>query len=217
MVITIFRRNEMRAIDMITAITLIKRDGDYFVSSKEVAKRFFKHHRNVLRDISELQISDNFRLLNFERGADMDSNGINRPIYLMTKDGFMMLAMGFTGKEATKWKENFICAFNKMADVIKNKLPMLEERVKQLESEKNTLLLESPKKPHHLKNTVMVPVSVNTLFGPDIEYHRVPRNSDRYSDLSYKEGELKRLSSCLGGMAKKIDYLTREVALLRRK
>jgi len=196
---------------------LVEQDGDYFVSSKEVADRFCKRHRNVLRDISELQISDNFRLLNFERGVYMDSNGINRPIYLMTKDGFMMLAMGFTGKEATQWKENFIGAFNKIEKFINKKIPELEAKIKQLENEKNTILLETTKKPHHLKNTVLVPVSVNTLFGTELEYRIVKKNSDGYSNLSYKEGQLKRFTSCASGMAKRIDCLTREVALLRRK
>ena len=103
-----------------------------------------------------------------------------------------------------------------MEGFIKEKLPALEARIKQLESEKKNLLLDEPKKPHHLKGTVLVPVSVNTLFGPEIEYHRVPKNSNKYSDLSYKEGELKRLSSCINGMVKKIDSLARSIALSRR-
>ena len=202
--------------EITTVINLVEQDGEYFVSSREVAKRFGKKHYNVLRDIENLQVSDNFRLLNFECSVEKDGGGIDRKIFYMTKDGFMMLAMGFTGKEATQWKETFIGAFNKMVTFIKEKIPELEAKVKKLESEKNTLLLDGIKKTHHLKNTVLVPVSVNTLFGPEIEYHRVPKDSDRYSDLSYKEGEMKRLASCLNGMAKKMDYLTREVALLRR-
>jgi hypothetical protein len=55
------------------------------------------------------------------------------------------------------------------------------------------------------------------LFGQEVEYHRVPKNSDAYSDLSYKEGELKRLTQLVGGMAKKMDSLARDVAQLRRK
>jgi len=199
-----------------TVINLVEKDGEYFVSSNEVADRFGKRHRDVRRNISELQVSDNFKEHNFSRYVETNTNGVSRYVYYMSKDGFMMLAMGFTGKEATKWKENFIVAFNKMADVIKKGVPILEARIKQLESEKNTLLLGDVKKPHHLKNTVLVPVSVNTLFGPEIEYRRVKKNNINYSALSYIEGELKRLASCMSGMAKKIDTLTKESALMRR-
>lgn len=47
-------------------------------------------------------------------------NGAMRPrtVYQMTKDGFMFLAMGFTGKEAAAWKISYIAAFNKMAEEI---------------------------------------------------------------------------------------------------
>lgn len=202
--------------EMNTVINLVEEDGDYFVSSKEVAERFLKRHDHVIRDIENLKVPDKFRSSNFGDIYGVDKYGRDQRVVLMTKDGFSILAFGFTGKKALEWKIMFLEAFNKMETFIKEKIPELEAKVKQLESEKNTLLLESPKKPHHAKNTVLVPISVNTLFGPEIEYHRVPKNSDRYSDLSYKEGELKRLASCLNGMAKKMDHLTREVALLRR-
>jgi len=202
--------------ELTTVINLVEQNGDYFVSSKEVADRFGKRHRDVKRAISELQVSDNFKERNFARYVETNANKVYSSVYHMTKDGFMMLAMGFVGKEATQWKENFISAFNKITNVIKEKIPELEAKVKKLESEKNILMLEAPKKPHHLKNTVLIPVSVNTLFGHEIEYKRVPKNSDKYSSLSYIEGELKRLASCITGMAKKMDNLTRESALLRR-
>ena len=204
-------RNELAQV-----INLVEHEGSYFVSSKEVAERFGKRHDHVLRDIENLQVPDNFRLPNFEQGAEKDGNGIDRPVVYMTKDGFSILAFGFVGKKALDWKIMFLNAFNKMGIYLAEKVPELEARVRQLESEKKNLLLDAPKKQHHLKNTVLVPVSVNTLFGPEIEYHRVLKDSDRYSDLSYKEGKIRHLSSCANGMLKNINMLAEEIAKLRR-
>jgi len=197
-------------------INLIKRENDYFVTSREVAQRFGKRHRDVRRSIQEMQVSDNFKARNFSRCAESNTNGVYSSIYYLTKDGFMMLAMGFTGKDAMQWKESYIAAFNKMEDYIKEKMPLLENLIDSLKAERNILLLEQKKLPHPLKNTVIVPVTVNTLFGPEIEYKRVKRDNINYSALSYKEGELKRLSQCSLGMARKIDRITKEIAVMRR-
>jgi len=204
-------RNELAQV-----INLVEQDGSYFVSSKEVAERFGKRHDNVLRDIEKLQVSDNFRLLNFEETSDADQCGREQKIFLMTRDGFSMLAFGFTGEEAMKWKEMFLEAFKKMEHFIAEKVPALEARIIQLETENKNMILGAPKKQHHLKNTVLVPVTVNTIFGPEIEYHRVQKDQDGFSDLTYKEGKLRQLSSFATGMLKKITLLTEEIALMRR-
>lgn len=204
-------RNELAQV-----INLVEQDGSYFVSSKEVAERFGKNHFHVLRDIKNLQVPDNYRLSNFGENFEQDSQGIDRPVVYMTKDGFSILAFGFTGEKALEWKLMFLEAFNKMESFIKEKIPALEARVKQLEIENKTLLLDGPKKQHHLKNTVLVPVTVNTLFGPEIEYHRVQKDQEGFSDLTYKEGKLRQLSSFATGMLKKITELTEDIALMRR-
>jgi Rha family phage regulatory protein len=209
-------KREKTMTNELTTINLIKRDNDLFVSSKEVAERFGKKHFHVLRDIDNLQIPDNYRLSNFGYSTEKDSSGIDRPVVYMTRDGFSILAFGFTGKQALAWKIMFLEAFNKMESYVKEQIPALESKIRQLETEKNILMLSGAKAPHPLKNTVLVPQKVNTLFGPEIEYRRVKKDSDRYSSLSFKEGELKRLSQCISGMANKMDHLTREVALLRR-
>lgn len=90
-------------------------DGETFVTdSRNVAEVFGKEHRNVLRDIKALQKD----VLNFEQmffeGTKPDSYGREQPIYYMNRDGFSLLAMGFTGAEAIQWKLKYIDAFNKM-------------------------------------------------------------------------------------------------------
>src|SRR3990167_6013102 len=82
--------------------------------SLTVAEAFGKRHDNVLRDIKELECSSEFSLLNFEETAYTASNGQNYPKYIITQDGFAFLVMGYTGKEAARFKELYINEFNIM-------------------------------------------------------------------------------------------------------
>jgi len=96
-------------------------NGIVTTTSTQVAQFFGKRHDNVLRAIRVLireTASDN-RLLNFEETVDIRENPsggapISMPAYRMDREGFMLLAMGFTGKEALRWKLAFIAAFNRM-------------------------------------------------------------------------------------------------------
>jgi len=94
-------------------------DGTVTTTSVQVAQFFGKRHDNVLRAIRVLLregASENY-LLNFEE-VNMDfTNGKgvqSGTAYRMTREGFMLLAMGFTGKEALRWKQAYIAAFNRM-------------------------------------------------------------------------------------------------------
>lgn len=81
-----------------------------------LAKHFNKRHDNVLRAIENLECSSEFTARNFEvcyKNNDLQ-NGKPQKYYRMTKDGFTFIAMGFTGKEAAKFKEDYINAFNEM-------------------------------------------------------------------------------------------------------
>lgn len=96
-------------------------NGIVTTTSFEVAQVFGKRHDNVLRAIRVLlrEGASADYLLNFEEMVvtrDNPSGGapISAPAYRMTREGFMLLAMGFTGKEALRWKLAFIAAFNRM-------------------------------------------------------------------------------------------------------
>lgn len=93
-------------------------DGHVTTNSFKIAKHFGKQHKNVIRDIEILECSDEFRRLNFEpTSADvpMPNGGVRTiPAYTLTRDGFMFLAMGFTGARAAQWKEAYIDAFNRL-------------------------------------------------------------------------------------------------------
>lgn len=86
------------------------------VSSKMVAEKFEKNHFDVLRTLTaKLQSVNGNRLsLHFFKTSYKDDSGKSNTMYLMDRDGFSFLVMGFTGEKADKWKLDFIDAFNEM-------------------------------------------------------------------------------------------------------
>ena len=134
-----------------------KDDYGIFVDSKDtarvdslfVAKFFDKKHSHVLRDIENLDCSDDFRQSNFGLTLYTDEQGKRRPRYAMTRDGFTFLAMGYRGEKAAKFKELYIKRFNEMEKFIKTlvsarkEFPLLTENIK--------LLYDDPK-PYHFSN-----------------------------------------------------------------
>lgn len=119
-----------------------------------VAKMFKKEHKNVLRDIEKIVdpksgLSKDFVRLNFEPISHKDSYGRKQKAYALTRDGFTMLVMGYTGQKAMKFKEAYIRRFNEMESFIRTlvdartQFPLLTENIKMLH--------ESPK-PYHFSN-----------------------------------------------------------------
>lgn len=95
-------------------IILSTQNGEPVVSSRQIAENFDKNHRDVLRAVDNLKEHvRNFAQMFFE-GTDQDSYGREQRAYLMNRDGFTLLAMGFTGKAALEWKLKYIAAFNEM-------------------------------------------------------------------------------------------------------
>ena len=97
--------------------------GKPTVSSVEVAEHFGKKHCDVLRKIEQiiLDLPSDFNERNFALVEYADTKGERRPMYRLTRDGFTLLAMGFTGKKALKWKIAYIEAFNLMEEAIMQK------------------------------------------------------------------------------------------------
>ena len=122
-----------------------------FCSSLQVVDAFEKLHKNVLRDIEalsgqqkfvetecnqlkiepvddtpsksgQIDVLADFFKNNFKRTKYTDKKGEKRPMYLMTKDGFTLLTMGFTGEKAMRFKIEFIKRFNEMEQFIRNHL-----------------------------------------------------------------------------------------------
>ena len=90
--------------------------GLLWTTSLNIAQVFGRQHKNVLDAIKRLDCSEEFARLNFKPGSYADANNQNRPLYDITRHGFTFLVMGFTGKEAARWKEAYIAAFNRLAE-----------------------------------------------------------------------------------------------------
>ena len=97
---------------------VVIKDGQAVTSSREVAARFEKDHKNILQMIQDLDCSAELRELNFQLSFyEVETgNGTMRqyPMYYVTRDGFTFLVMGFNGPKAALFKEKYIAAFNVM-------------------------------------------------------------------------------------------------------
>lgn len=94
--------------------SLVKIENETIVtSSRSVAEHFEKEHKTVLRSIHEILAAQN-RAARFFYETTYENRGKQYPMYLMNRDGFLLLVMGFTGKAALEWKMKYIDAFNAM-------------------------------------------------------------------------------------------------------
>lgn len=85
-------------------------------TSLEVAKFFGKRHTDVLRDVNNFSANcpKEFSQRNFASAEYTDEQGKPRPMFILYRDGFMLLVMGYTGKKALAMKLAYIEAFNRM-------------------------------------------------------------------------------------------------------
>ena len=113
---------------------VFNQDNDVRTNSLKVAEAFNKRHDDVLRKLRGLECSQQFIDRNFTGNEYQDRIGRKLPFYEMTKDGFMFLVMGFTGKKAALIKEAYIDAFNQMANKLRSSLPTLPPSQYQLPS-----------------------------------------------------------------------------------
>lgn len=98
---------------------VIMKDQQVVTTSLQVSEVFGKRHDHILRDISQMkQDVPNFGEM-FLEGVEPDSYGRDRKVVYMNRDGFTLLAMGFTGKKALEFKIRYIEAFNRMESQIK--------------------------------------------------------------------------------------------------
>ena len=91
-------------------------------TSLDVAETFEKAHDKVIRDIRELGCSEEFNAANFGDIFYTDSMNRKQKAVLMTRDGFTLLVMGYTGDLAMKFKEASIRQFNAMEAALRGKL-----------------------------------------------------------------------------------------------
>ena len=131
------------------------KDGMVLISSTDVARIFKKTHYNVLQDIRKLlEETPEFGGLNFQASSYTSTQHKSLPCYNMTRDGFTLLVMGYTGKEAMAFKIAYIQRFNEMENLIKSlnqarlDFPALTDRIAEMH--------ETPKAYHFINELNMI-------------------------------------------------------------
>lgn len=123
-------------------------DGAATTTSLDIASVFEKRHADIIAKIEDLP-QDSFTERNFPLSEYQDSTGRNLPMYKITRDGFSLLVMGFTGTKAYYWKIEFINAFNKMEQMLKeaplhvkdaNALNIIANAMQTMLTQNNTML-----------------------------------------------------------------------------
>lgn len=100
-------------------------NNQVITTSTDVSRKFGRHHKYVLEAVRRLEIPEYFRKANFwliEKQTPMPNGGFrDETVYQMTRDGFTLLVMGFTGKKAMQYKIAYIEAFNRMESELQKK------------------------------------------------------------------------------------------------
>lgn len=167
-------------------------DGVPVVSSRKISDNFGKRHDHVLRDIQELvnslpKIGEPNWKRNFIESTYKD-RGKSYPEYLLTRDGFTLLAMGFTGKKAMQFKIAYINRFNEMERFIKSRniarleYPELTDAIKAIH--------DDPKFYHYSSEADMIN---RIVLGMSAKQFRQQRGMDKgesiRSHLTHRQAE----------------------------
>ncbi|MCB5235477.1 Rha family transcriptional regulator [Niallia circulans] len=123
--------------------------GQVFTDSLTVAEVFGKQHKDVMRDIRNLECSEEFNQRNFAPIDYTDDRNRTYRKYLIKRDGLAFLVFGYTGSKAAEYKEKYIQAFNSMEEELK-KPKALSEREQLIASMK--LSLETAEEISHIKS-----------------------------------------------------------------
>lgn len=142
-------------------------DGKVTTTSLKIAEVFDKLHKDVLKAIEKLQLPDNWRERNFAPSSTeqkMPNGGVKQiPMYNITRDGFVILVMGFTGKAAMQFKIAYLEEFNRM-----------ETELRRMQAGVPSV----PSVPVR-KSPCPTPVQPEPYFVPEATYFNVPVMSTR--------------------------------------
>lgn len=114
---------------MLVEVMMIGKVETSIVTSLDIAETFGKEHKRVLQDIRELECSEDFGRHNFVQSSYVNCQNKKQPMYYVTRDGFTLLAMGYTGEKAMKFKEGYIRQFNAMEKLLIGKIKEREKGI----------------------------------------------------------------------------------------
>lgn len=180
--------------------SLVKIENQQIVTdSRQIAENFGKEHKNVLVAIREILVAEK-SATKFFMESEHEYRGQKFPMYLMNRDGFTLLAMGFTGKQALEWKLKYIKAFNEMEAELKAKqepksqIDILVESAKALQRQERELARLKLTQEEHSKSLEIVNSRMDTLNGvctKGTKRQKLVAMINAYSNkhgLTYREG-----------------------------
>lgn len=106
---------------------VIMHDKQVVTTSLKVAEIFGKEHKHVMETVRKLTAENSTVRKMFIEDSYLNSRNQQQPMYYMNRDGFTLLAMGFTGSKAMEFKLKYIEAFNKMEQIVRQELPQTPE------------------------------------------------------------------------------------------
>lgn len=140
-----------------------------------VAEKFEKNHRDVLEAVRTIiRNAENSAVLSmFCESTYLNQQNKEQPMYVMNRDGFTLLAMGFTGVKALQFKMDFITAFNKMESMLKSDdyILMRSQQIlqKRIEiAEQKAIMLQAQNE--QLTETVTIQSTKLKQAAPKVEY-----------------------------------------------
>lgn len=185
---------------MLVEITKINKEEVTVVSSLDVAETFEKNHRDVMESIRVLEASIStaeFSAL-FNLATYKASNGKSNPMYFMTRDGFTLLAMGYTGEKAMKFKLAYIKQFNAMENALTGKRIEREKGIAVRQSLTKALQQskENERMHGHAYSTYTNCI-YKVIFGMDAKNLRIKYGVEKKDDLRdcFTAEELKSVQS----------------------
>ena len=209
-------------------LVFLGQDGRLVTTSLKVAEVFGKVHAKVVRDIEKLDCSDEFTIANFGKRTFKTEQGNEYPMYEITKDGFVFLVMGYTGKKAAGFKEAYIRKFNEMEAELKS------QQAKQLTAAESLLqsvqLLVAHERQLSLLETQQKNMqgAINTLydevygmkFEANLMRQKLNNEIERYTVIGYcslhKIDITRKEAAIIGGacarMCKKENIATESIA-----
>lgn len=150
---------------------LVKIENEQIVTdSRQIAEHFEKQHKDVLKAINNLIAGDQRKIAPmFYTSTASDSYGREQKVYLMNRDGFSLLVMGFTGKKALEWKLKYIEAFNEMETQLKEQpktqIDLLVESAKALQAQERELARLKLTQEEQAESLRIVNARMDTLNG----------------------------------------------------
>ena len=182
-----------------------------------VAETFEKEHRNVLKSIRKLMSATNVAVAQmFDETTYVNEQGKEQPMFVMNRDGFTLLAMGFSGEKALKFKVDYINAFNKMEAELKSQqtkqLSAAESLLQSVQllvaHERQLAILEHNQKNMQGAISSLYDKVYGMQFETDMVKQKLNNEIDRYTVIGYCSAHnipmTRKEASIIGGMCSRM-------------